>query len=199
MLFRRNNNQRKLVNESKTATRIRRRSAEVAVDPRTPQVTSASSIDLDWLILSRDYLNLMNISSLAYKAFNVLGCVVEDIHVESSDGKAKDNNPNELTRASNVAFNSMPYSSASPLVPSAEVSKQLLSKSCPDPRDCEQSSIMDADLFQQVDECVSLRNIFSSHWSLDAVNQALEVCLPECNVLFINFLDRRKLIVVFSL
>ncbi|KAH0938673.1 LOW QUALITY PROTEIN: hypothetical protein HID58_006134 [Brassica napus] len=101
---------------------------------------------------------------------NTSGCVVEDIHVESSD----DNNPNELTRASNVAFNSMPYSSASPLVPSAEVSKQLLSKSCPDPRDCEQSSIMDADLFQQVDECVSLRNIFSSHWSLDAVNQALE-------------------------
>lgn len=105
---------------------------------------------------------------------NTSGCVVEDIHVESSDGKAKDNNPNELTRASNVAFNSMPYSSASPLVPSAEVSKQLLSKSCPHPRDCEQSSIMDADLFQQVDECVSLRNIFSSHWSLDAVNQALE-------------------------
>ena len=40
VLFRRNNNQRKLVNESKTATRIRRRSGEVVVDLRTPQVTS---------------------------------------------------------------------------------------------------------------------------------------------------------------
>ncbi|KAF8092627.1 hypothetical protein N665_0407s0007 [Sinapis alba] len=115
---------------------------------------------------------------------NTSGCIIEDIHVESSDGgtsgsKAKDctrsdlDNPNELTRASNVAFNSMPYSSGSPLVPSVEVNKQLLSKSCPDPRDCEQSSRMDGDLYQQV-ECVSQRKIFSSHWSLDAVNEALE-------------------------
>lgn len=99
-----------------------------------------------------------------------------------------DNNPNELARASNVAFNSMPYSSASPLVPSAEVSKQLLSKSCPDPRDCEQSSRMDADLFQQV-ECVSQRNIFSSHWSLDAVNEALEVCLTVIFSLLIFLIE----------
>lgn len=119
--------------------------------------------------------------------------MIEDIQVESSDGgtsgsKSKDNNPNELTRASNVAFNSMPYSSGSPLlVPCAEVSKQLLSKSCPDPRDCEQSCRMDGDLCQQV-ECVSQRKIFSSHWSLDAVNEALEVCLTEvfslCYVFF---------------
>lgn len=112
--------------------------------------------------------------------------MVEDIHVESSDGgvsgsKGNDcarselDNPNELTRASNVAFNSMP---GSPLVSSAEVSKQLLSKSCPDPRDCEQSCRMDGDLYQQV-ECVSQRNIFSSHWSFDAVNEALEVCVTE--------------------
>lgn len=100
-------------------------------------------------------------------------------------------NSNELEamRASNVAFNSMPPmhhfegrveggypgSSGSPQVPSAEVSKQLLSKSCPDPRACEQSSRMDGDLFQQI-EGSSQRKIFSSHWSLDAVNEALEVC-----------------------
>ncbi|CAH8313023.1 unnamed protein product [Eruca vesicaria subsp. sativa] len=115
---------------------------------------------------------------------NTSGCITEDIHVESSDGgasgsKTKDcrrselDNPDELTKASNVAFSSMPYSSGSLLVPSVEVSKQLLSKSCPDPRDCEQSCRMDGDLFQQV-ECVSERKIFSSHWSLDAVNEALE-------------------------
>ncbi|VVA95646.1 unnamed protein product [Arabis nemorensis] len=93
----------------------------------------------------------------------------------------------EAMRASNVAFNSTPpmyfdgraescytrSSGRSPPVPSAEISRQLLSKSCPDPRDCEQSPRMDGDLFQQI-EGSSQRKIFSSHWSLDAVKEALE-------------------------
>lgn len=134
---------------------------------------------------------------------------------ESSDGrtscrsKAKDStssskqqrsdhsNELEAMRASNVAFNSMPpmpfegrsetgYSgrSESPLLSSPQVSKQLLSKSCPDPRACEQSPRMDGDLFQQI-EGSSKRKIFSSHWSLDAVSQALEVCLRCSLYLFL--------------
>ncbi|KFK42162.1 hypothetical protein AALP_AA2G219300 [Arabis alpina] len=92
----------------------------------------------------------------------------------------------EAMRASNVAFSSVPPmysdgraesgytgSSGSPVVPSPEVSRQLLSKSCPDPRDCEQSSRMDGELFQQI-EGSSQRKIFSSYWSLDAVKEALE-------------------------
>lgn len=141
--------------------------------------------------------------------------------VESSDGrngtssKAKDStsspnqqrsdNTNELAamRASNVAFNSMPPMhfegrpetcypgrSASPLLPSPEVSKQLLSKSCPDPRDCQQSPRMDGDLFQQI-EGSSQRKIFSSYWSLDAVNEALEVCLRCSLICFSCFLQER--------
>src|SRR5689334_4853958 len=93
----------------------------------------------------------------------------------------------EAMRASNVAFKSMPPmhhfegrvesgaypgSSGSPQLPSPEVSKQLLSKSCPDPRACEQSPRMNGDLFPQI-EGSSQRKIFSSHWSLDAVNEAL--------------------------
>ncbi|XP_010428851.1 PREDICTED: DIS3-like exonuclease 2 [Camelina sativa] len=126
---------------------------------------------------------------------------VEDTHVESSDGrdssrgKAKDSTSSSkqqqmdtsnglgVMRASNVAFNSVPPlyferpaetgRCASPLLPSPEVSKQLLSKSCPDPRACDQSPRMDGDLFQQI-KGSSQRKIFSSHWSLDAVNEALE-------------------------
>ncbi|KAL1214597.1 DIS3-like exonuclease 2 [Cardamine amara subsp. amara] len=126
---------------------------------------------------------------------------VESSEGRNSGSKAKDcssslkqqrldlENSNELEamRASNVAFNSMPPmhhfeapveggypgSSGSPQLPSAEVSKQLLSKSCPDPRACEQSPRMNGDLFPQI-EGSSQRKIFSSHWSLDAVNEALE-------------------------
>uniref|UniRef100_A0A1J3D6C6 DIS3-like exonuclease 2 n=1 Tax=Noccaea caerulescens TaxID=107243 RepID=A0A1J3D6C6_NOCCA len=123
-----------------------------------------------------------------------VGCAIEDTRVEALDcrasgsSKAKDCSSSskqqrpemdcsiELMRASNVAFNSVPPpgSYGSPLrFHSPEVSRQLLSKSCPDPRDCEQSPRMNGDLFQQI-EGSSQRKIFSSHWSLDAVNEALE-------------------------
>ncbi|CAA7013395.1 unnamed protein product [Microthlaspi erraticum] len=117
-----------------------------------------------------------------------VGCV-EDTRVEALDcrasgsSKAKDCSSSskmdcsiESMRASNVAFHSVPppRSYGSPVrFHSPEVSKQLLSKSCPDPRDCEQSPRMNGDLFQQIDG-TSQRKIFSSHWSLDAVNEALE-------------------------
>lgn len=132
---------------------------------------------------------------------------------DSSRSKAKDSTssskqqrPNtdelEAMRASNVAFNSMPpmraesgypRRSASPLLSSPEVSKQLLSKSCPDPRACEQSPGMNGELFQQI-EGSSQRKIFSSHWSLDAVTEALEVCL-RC-YLYLSFFLPFKLYVL---
>ncbi|ESQ27353.1 hypothetical protein EUTSA_v10018051mg [Eutrema salsugineum] len=118
-----------------------------------------------------------------------VGCAIEDINLEASDGrtslsKAKDcassslctkqrsglDDSSELTRASNVAFNSMPPLRFEGGVPRA---LELLSKSCPDPRDCEQSPRMDGDLFHQI-EGSSQRKIFPSHWSLDAVKEALE-------------------------
>lgn len=137
--------------------------------------------------------------SLPYKlsVTGTVGCAIEDTHVEALDRRASGSSKrkdcsssskqqrsemdcsNELMRASNVAFHSVPPpgSYGSPLrFHSPEVSKQLLSKSCPDPRDCEQSPRMNGDLFQQIDGS-SQRKIFSSHWSLDAVNEALEVCL----------------------
>lgn len=178
--------------------------------------------------------SLINVKTLPYTTLMSLGTDlhVEASDGRTSGSKPKDctslskqqrcdlDNSNELEamRASNVAFNSMPPmhfdgraeggypgSSGSPLVPCAEISKQLLSKSCPDPRDCEQSPRMDGDLFQQI-EGSSQRKIFSSHWSLEAVNEALEVCL-RCSLYFFSHVFFRKrtfklylldLIVVFS-
>ncbi|XP_048332455.2 DIS3-like exonuclease 2 isoform X2 [Ziziphus jujuba] len=103
--------------------------------------------------------------------------------------EAHPQNDNILMNASNVAFKSLPTmhinEQASPEdvqilqnrnPQSSEPGGRILSKSCPEPISCEESSesFMNKDFSTHQMESCAQKKYFAPHWSLNAVNDAIE-------------------------
>lgn len=108
--------------------------------------------------------------------------------------EAHPQNDNILMNASNVAFKSLPTmhinEQASPEdvqilqnrnPQSSEPGGRILSKSCPEPISCVESSesFMNKDFSTHQMESCAQKKYFASHWSLNAVNDAIEVSLTQ--------------------
>lgn len=122
---------------------------------------------------------------------------VDELHAEPSEdvGGSGTSNEQQLPRASNIAFNSLPTMHMNEQVATQEdISLQnqhffssdhggrMYSKSCPVTVTCEEStgSIGSNDFLLP-----HQRNFFASHWPSESVDEALEVSVLTCSIRYI--------------
>ncbi|CAN8270698.1 unnamed protein product [Cochlearia groenlandica] len=141
-------------------------------------VRSYEIIDKEKKKRTRRRSNRRSRQSSGFSKIHSLGCAIEDDNRTRDCVALNDEIEEEEAmvsmRASDAAFNSMPpimrFEDGSPCG-DGEICKQLLSKSCPDPRACEITHRMDGEFLVQE---LQQRKIFTSHWSLSSVKESLE-------------------------